>query len=77
MTSSNNKPGWGIIRVAPRSGLFPEDDLAYFDGWYSHRADAMEIGCDWAKRYQGWTVALVRDDQVWWPNSEEANDDLR
>ena len=42
---------WGIIRYAPFSGTFPEDDAAAFDGWYSIREWALAIAKDWVERY--------------------------
>src|SRR5262249_1392048 len=56
---------WGIIRYAPSSGSFPEDDAAGFDGWYSDRADALAVAEDWAKRFPYWIVALVSTNKVW------------
>jgi hypothetical protein len=35
MTVPSKEVSWGIIRYAPGSGDFPEDDAAAFDGWYT------------------------------------------
>jgi hypothetical protein len=55
---------WGIIRYAAGSGSFPEDDCAAFDGWYSDRADALEIYRDWCKRFPHWIVGLVKSEEI-------------
>jgi hypothetical protein len=54
------KPGnFGVIRYAPGTGAFPEDDVCSFDGWYADKADARAIYKDWRRRYAGWVVAVV------------------
>ena len=61
---------WGIIRYAPMSGVFCDEDAAGFDGWYKLREDALRIAEDWANRYRGWVVALVSSDQIWFGNCD-------
>lgn len=64
--------GWGIIRYAPTSGAFPEDDECHFDGWYADRDDAKAIYDDWCRRFpqSKWIIAIVRHDEVrWWSAS--------
>jgi hypothetical protein len=55
---------WGIIRYAAGSGNLPEDDAAAFDGWYTHREDALAIAKDMRERHPQWIVALVRADLI-------------
>jgi hypothetical protein len=43
MTVPSKEVSWGIIRYAPGSGDFPEDDAASFDGWYTNREDALAV----------------------------------
>ena len=59
-------PTWGVIRYAPGSGLLPEDDAAAFNGWYTHREDALLFAKHWAESYPQWIVALVKSDETWW-----------
>jgi hypothetical protein len=61
---------WGVIRYAPGSGDFCEDDAAGFDGWYSDPADAQAQADDWAKRFPQWIVAVVKADNVWWGDGD-------
>ena len=61
---------WGIIRYAPGSGAFPEDDAAGFDGWYSDRADALDVAERWKLRFPQWIVALVESDMIWVGNGD-------
>ena len=69
---SHAADGWAVIRYLPDSGPLPEDDMAAIDSWYHTpvgRAVAIEIAKDWAKRFPGWTIALVRAQRVWYaPN---------
>jgi hypothetical protein len=50
-TSTLMDDAWGIIRYAPGSGRFPDEDAAAFDGWYASRADAIERAEDWVKHH--------------------------
>jgi hypothetical protein len=50
---------WGIIRYAPMSGAFCDEDAAGFDGWYAAREEALAVAKHWATQYRGWVVALV------------------
>ena len=59
---------WGIIRYAPESGLFCDEDAAAFDGWYSERGLALRIAEDWVAKHPGWIVGLVSSDLIWFPN---------
>ena len=59
---------WGVVRYAPGSGVFCDDDAAAFDGWYTLRDDALAVAEDWALRFPQWIVALVRSDQGWFGN---------
>jgi hypothetical protein len=61
---------WGIIRYAPMSGLFCDEDASGFDGWYTLRGDALAIAKDWARRFPGWVIGLVSSDQIWFGNSD-------
>lgn len=63
---------WGIIRYAPFSGTFPEDDAAAFDGWYSIREWALAIAKDWVERYPRWIVVVVREDH--WASDSNPGD---
>ena len=65
MTVPSKEVGWGIIRYAPGSGAFPEDDAAAFDGWYADREDALAVAEGWVARHPHWIVALVRSDLIW------------
>lgn len=62
----SNDCKWGIMRYAPGTGLFPEDDACHFDGWYKDRADAHDIYGDWCVRYPGWIVAVITYDEARW-----------
>jgi hypothetical protein len=64
------EPSWGIIRYAPGSGPFPEDDAAAFDGWYFDRALALAVAEDWHRRFPHWIVALVQSEVMWFDNSD-------
>jgi hypothetical protein len=59
---------WGIIRYAPGSGVFPEDDAAAFDGWYSDKQEALAVAQDWVERHPQWIVSLVQSERVWLGN---------
>jgi hypothetical protein len=65
MTAPSKEVSWGIIRYAPGSGDFPEDDAASFDGWYTDREDALATAKDWVARHPHWIVGLVRSDLIW------------
>jgi hypothetical protein len=55
---------WGIVRYAPGTGLFPDEDVASFDGWYSDRALAATVSEDWKRQFPYWTVALVASEDI-------------
>jgi len=61
---------WGVIRYAPGSGSFPDDDAAGFDGWYTDRADAFAVARDWVAQYPQWIIGLVRSDLIWFGNGD-------
>ena len=61
---------WGIVRYAPMSGVFCDEDAAGFDGWYTLREDAPRIAEDWARRFPGWVIGLVSSDQIWFGNCD-------
>lgn len=61
---------WGIICYAAGSGLFPEDDAAAFDGWYSDRSDALAVAQDMVARRPYWIVGLVYSDLVWFGDGD-------
>jgi hypothetical protein len=63
---------WGVIRYAPGTGLFPEDDAAAFDGWYVCRDDALAVAEDFVARHPQWTVALVRSERTWFGDRDAA-----
>ena len=58
----SNQKTWGIIRYAPGSGTFPEDDAAAFDGWYGDRQDALAVAQDWVAQHPQWIVGLVQSE---------------
>jgi len=60
----------GIIRYAPGSGAFPEDDAAAFDGWYADREDALAVARDRITRHPHWIVGLVRSDVIWFGSGD-------
>jgi hypothetical protein len=66
----SNQKTWGIIRYAPGSGTFPEDDAAAFDGWYSDRQDALAVAQEWAARHPQWIVGLVQTELVWFGDGD-------
>jgi hypothetical protein len=57
---------WGIVRYAPNTGAFPDEDWASFDGWYSDRNEAEMIYRDWLDQFPHWIVAVVRRESVRW-----------
>lgn len=61
---------WGIVRYAPMSGVFCDEDAAGFDGWYTLREDALAIAKDWVRRFPGWVIGLVTSDCVWFGNGD-------
>jgi hypothetical protein len=65
MSAESENLGWGIIRYAPGSGSFPEDDAAGFDGWYADKTEAFAVAQDWARRFPDWIVALVYAHKGW------------
>jgi hypothetical protein len=65
MTIPPKQVSCGIIRYAPGSGDFPENDAASFDGWYMSREDALAVAKDWVARHPHWIVGLVRSDVIW------------
>jgi hypothetical protein len=60
---------WGIIRYAVSSGFSPESDCAAFDGWYTDRAEALEVYKFWCRIHPHWTVALVQFDEARFSNA--------
>jgi hypothetical protein len=60
MTVPSKEVSWGIIRYAPGSGDFPEDDAASLDGWYTNREDALAVAKDRVSRHPQWVVGPVR-----------------
>ena len=66
----SNQKTWGIIRYAPGSGTFPEDDAAAFDGWYSDKQDALAVAQDWVAQHPQWIVGLVQSELVWFGNGD-------
>ena len=66
MSETKQRKRWGIIRYAPGSGTFCDDDAAAFDGWYSDHEDALEIARAWHASHYGWIVAVVCQDQVFY-----------
>jgi len=66
--SEESQLTWGIIRYAPGTGRFPDEDMAAFDGWYADRSVAVAIYKDWVERFQGWIVAVVKQDLATFPN---------
>ena len=70
MTKPVKQVTWGIIRYAPGSGMACDDDAAGFDGWYSARADALDVAKDWVARFPQWIVGLVSSDQVWFGDGD-------
>jgi hypothetical protein len=61
---------WGIIRYAPGSGLFCDEDAAAFDG--AIREWALAIAKGWATEHPEWVVALVASDQIWFGDRDFA-----
>jgi len=59
---------WGIVRYAPGTGRFPDEDIAAFDGWYADRSEAVAIYKYWIKRCPGWIVAVVKQDLATFPD---------
>jgi hypothetical protein len=72
-TDVSARGGWGIIKYAPNSGTFPEEDVASFDGWYSNRGDALAIAKDWSRRFPQWIVALVQAEWAHFGNDDFSN----
>jgi hypothetical protein len=65
MTVPSKEVSWGIIRYAPGSGDFPEDDAASLDGWYTNREDALAVAKDRVSRHPQWVVGPVRSAVIW------------
>jgi hypothetical protein len=65
-----HQESWGIIRYAPGSGRFCDEDAAAFDGWYSDREDALAIAKEWVAERPQWIVALVASNQIWFGNGD-------
>jgi hypothetical protein len=55
---------WGILCYAGS-----QDDPCYFDGWYADRAVAEDVCNYWRRKFQGWHVALIRQEDITWATS--------
>ena len=64
--AEKSAPSWGVMRKADWSGSTPEEDCCHFDGWYANRHDAVAIYNRWRSKFRGWTIVIVRQDDIRW-----------